>query len=114
MRLLLRRQSDDVYLHFRGRRTVDPYELRNNGRCVGLNYTQGLYVLAFFCHPILSEMDLMEIRWPDPDTMPDGWADCLRTETCTLNKLLARVGARIICRQGYYKMIESRALEMAA
>ena len=119
MRLLLRRMSDEIYLPGqnggkRGKRQIAPYELRMNGLRVGFNHTQGLIVLAFFCHKILSEMDLVEIHWPDPDTMPDQWRNCLGSEICRLNKLLVDVGARVIRRQGYYRMIEVQEVGMAA
>ncbi len=117
MRLLLR-WGVEVCPFSRGgqrpRYSVAPYELRADDLRVDLNHTQGIYVLAFFCHRTVSEMDLVEIRWPDPDTMPDQWRNCLGSETSQLNKLLARVGARIIRRQGYYRMLEPEALEMAA
>ena len=117
MRLLIRASSEQVFLTGPGRirgTLKAPYEVRANGQRVDLNQTQGLYVLAFFCHPMLSEMDLVEIRWPDPDTMPDQWRNCLKVETCMLNKRLALLDARIVRHQGHYRLLEPRTLEMAA
>jgi hypothetical protein len=110
MRLLLRRQSRTR----KWDRRYAPYELRHKGARVGLNHTQGLYVLAFFCHGAVKRIDLTEIRWPDPDAMPDWWMGCLRTEIYRLNKILAGVDAQIICHAGYYKLLELEALEVAA
>ena len=97
-----------------GGRYSYPCGVEHNGMHVPLSEGASRIMLALFCHPILSEMDLVEIRWPDPDTMPDWWRSCLSTETSTINKQLARLDARIVCRQGHYKLLEPKSLEMAA
>ena len=97
-----------------GGRHSYPCGVEYNGMHVSLGEGESLIVLALFCHPILSEWDLVEIRWPDPDTMPDWWRNCLKAGISRLNKRLACLDARIIRRHGYYKLLEPKTLEMAA
>ena len=110
MRLLLRpeRRWRDIP-HF-----VLPYELRATGCRVLLNTTNGLIVLALLGSPALSEVELAEIRWPEPDDMPDTWAECLHVQICRINALILSAGVRITGAQRHYKLVEINSMRVAA
>lgn len=44
-------------------------------------------------HRLATEEILMEALWPDPDDMPDYWADQIKVRVCALRKSLKQVGA---------------------
>ena len=79
-----------------------PCGVEFNGVRLPLYDSAARMVLGLFCNPFLTTEEMMELRWPDPDTMPDQWASCLATEICNLNKRLATVGVRIMYVRSYY------------
>jgi len=50
--------------------------------------------------------EVSETLWPDPDNMPDGWLEVIRTRSCVVQKKLRMVGAdfSIVCKwgEGFY------------
>lgn len=66
-----------------------------------------LFVLMF--HKEASDELILEVLWPDPDLMPDTWANVIRV---TLNNLRAKLqphGWEIINRFGYGYSLEMKS-----
>ena len=50
-------------------------------------------LFALMAHPFLSHEKLCDIMWPDPDQMPDTWANVIRKVMCVLRQALRHVGS---------------------
>ena len=80
----------------------------------GLSSIQGMIVLALLGRPEMTRLDLAEVVWPDPNTMPDVWDATLRSHVCTLNKRIARHGHRVTSSNTIYRLVETVPQRMAA
>ena len=54
---------------------------------------EAVLLLTVAGHRLATEEILMEALWPDPDDMPDYWADQINVRVCALRKSLKQVGA---------------------
>ena len=63
--------------------------------------TDGTLLMSFILNGELTEEDVMEIMWPDPDRMPDWWAGSMKVKFHRINSILEPFGWRIKARYNW-------------
>ena len=68
--------------------------------------TAGRLLVALMFSEVLTNDEIMEILWPDPDAMPDLWASSIRCEMVKLRTFLKPDGIKIKVHPGFgYQLI---------
>jgi len=73
---------------------------------VQLSPQQATLLFALMCRKEVSKELAAEMVWPDPDTMPDTWSDCIRLLLHTLRAAIQPCW-RILNRPGYGWRLEA-------
>lgn len=87
------------------------YELRQSPRRVHLARHEGLIMTALLAHREVTIELLMEVLWPDPDSMPDLWYGNLMVRMHHLRRKLEPFGWTIAVRHGFGWRLEDLTRE---
>ncbi len=91
-----------------------PYMLRGKHLEIPLSTAAGIIVLALLCNSHLTQEEMVEILWPDPDKQPDYWRFTMKQRVWVLNQKLARFGRRIDVQKKIYRLVETDPERIAA
>ncbi len=91
-----------------------PYVLRNEHLEIPISNGAGVIVLALLCNSHLTQEEMVEILWPDPDKQPDYWRFTMKHRVWVLNQKLAHFGRRIDVQKKIYRLVETNLERIAA
>ncbi len=91
-----------------------PYVLRDKHLEIRISDGAGVIVLALLCNSHLTQEEMVEVLWPDPNKQPDYWHFTMQQRIWVLNQKLARFGRRIEVQMKIYRLVKMAPERMAA